>query len=514
MLGRARIVAVLVVLIAVLSACDWPMFGHDLAQTRASPDTSISKSPHALVTKWVVNLSGRNITASPTITNGIVYIGTLDGNMYAISAATGAKVWTVATGAPIEESSAAVANGIVYIGSDAVSPGGGVYAFNAATGATVWTAHLGQVWSSPVVTNGIVYVGLVGDRLVALNAATGATVWTAFTTGIVEASPTIANGNVYVGSNDGTLYAFNAATGATVWTKSVGTFGKSAAFAGGLIYVVADDGAIHALNAATGSPVWQQKIDTPNTSDASSPAIANGIVYVGTTEGAFFAFNAATGTKVWSVDTDAGTDSSPVVANGVVYTNNLWAFDAATGDLTKLGQDKTYQYSESSPTVADGSVYVGSNDGKLYAYSSCTDPEAGFGLAACDIQNAYWLPSATGGTGKTVAVIDAYNDPNADSDLAVYRSTMGLKTCTTANGCFRKVNQSGGTSYPADKLGFSPKPRSTWTWCRRAVRTATFCWLRPTPTPLETLPQRSTPAASLGANVISYSYGSPEAARQ
>ncbi len=45
MLGRARIVAVLVVLIAVLSACDWPMFGHDLAQTRASPDTSISKSP-------------------------------------------------------------------------------------------------------------------------------------------------------------------------------------------------------------------------------------------------------------------------------------------------------------------------------------------------------------------------------------------------------------------------------------------------------------------------------------
>jgi hypothetical protein len=67
----------------------------------------------------------------------------------------------------------------------------------------------------------------------------------------------------------------------------------------------------------------------------------------------------------------------------------------------------------------------------------------------CDLQTAYDLPSVTNGRGHTVAIVDAYDDPSAEADLAVYRSNFGLPACTTANGCFRKVNQTGGTSYPA-----------------------------------------------------------------
>src|SRR5450759_2271716 len=60
-----------------------------------------------------------------------------------------------------------------------------------------------------------------------------------------------------------------------------------------------------------------------------------------------------------------------------------------------------------------------------------------------DLQSAYNLPSATDGAGMTVAIVDAYDDPKAESDLAVYRSQFpGLPACTTSNGCFRKVNQS------------------------------------------------------------------------
>lgn len=66
----------------------------------------------------------------------------------------------------------------------------------------------------------------------------------------------------------------------------------------------------------------------------------------------------------------------------------------------------------------------------------------------CDLQSAYDLPSATSGTGRTVAVVDAFDDANAESDLAVYRNNFGLPPCTTANGCFQKVDQNGGTSYP------------------------------------------------------------------
>ncbi|HZE48559.1 MAG TPA: hypothetical protein VE074_03295, partial [Jatrophihabitantaceae bacterium] len=67
---------------------------------------------------------------------------------------------------------------------------------------------------------------------------------------------------------------------------------------------------------------------------------------------------------------------------------------------------------------------------------------AGYGPS--QIQSAYKLPAASGA--PTVAIVDAYDDPNAEADLGVYRSQYGLSACTTANGCFKKVNQNGATS--------------------------------------------------------------------
>src|SRR5436309_12760909 len=67
------------------------------------------------------------------------------------------------------------------------------------------------------------------------------------------------------------------------------------------------------------------------------------------------------------------------------------------------------------------------------------------GYGPADLQSAYALPSATAGAGQTGAIVDAFDDPTAESDLGQYRSFYGLPQCTTANGCFRKVNQTGGT---------------------------------------------------------------------
>ncbi|HEY4387489.1 MAG TPA: S53 family peptidase [Ktedonobacteraceae bacterium] len=72
---------------------------------------------------------------------------------------------------------------------------------------------------------------------------------------------------------------------------------------------------------------------------------------------------------------------------------------------------------------------------------------AGYGPA--ELQNAYKLPSATAGAGQTIAIVDAYDNPVAESDLAVYRAQYHLPPCTTANGCFKKVDQNGGNNYPA-----------------------------------------------------------------
>src|SRR5207248_4344741 len=78
---------------------------------------------------------------------------------------------------------------------------------------------------------------------------------------------------------------------------------------------------------------------------------------------------------------------------------------------------------------------------------------SGFGPA--DLKDAYKLPS-TGGSGITVAIVDAQDDPNAEADLAKYRSTYGLAPCTTSNGCFKKVNESGVQgSYPKADSGWA-----------------------------------------------------------
>ena len=78
------------------------------------------------------------------------------------------------------------------------------------------------------------------------------------------------------------------------------------------------------------------------------------------------------------------------------------------------------------------------------------------GLSPATIKSVYSFPtSLTAGTGKTIAIVDAYDDPTAESDLAVFSSQYGLPACTTANGCFTKVDQTGGTNYPRTNAGWA-----------------------------------------------------------
>src|SRR2546422_2046906 len=85
--------------------------------------------------------------------------------------------------------------------------------------------------------------------------------------------------------------------------------------------------------------------------------------------------------------------------------------------------------------------------------SASTSPT---GLSPATIKSVYgFATSGTAGAGKTIAIVDAYDAPTAEADLGVFSSQYGLPACTTANGCFAKVNQSGGTSYPRKDAGWA-----------------------------------------------------------
>ena len=78
------------------------------------------------------------------------------------------------------------------------------------------------------------------------------------------------------------------------------------------------------------------------------------------------------------------------------------------------------------------------------------------GLSPATIKSVYgFATSGTAGAGRTIAIVDASDDPTAEADLGVFSSQYGLPACTTANGCFAKVNQTGGTSYPRKDAGWA-----------------------------------------------------------
>lgn len=132
------------------------------------------------------------------------------------------------------------------------------------------------------------------------------------------------------------------------------------------------------------------------------------------------------------------------------------------------------------------------------------------GYGPRQIQRAYRLAGGNA-HGRTVAIVDAYDDPSAEADLAVYRKAYGLTPCTSDNGCFRKVNQSGGaTPLPAADYGWAEEisldldaVSAACPTCRILLVEANDPRLRPLMAGVET-------AVRLGAIAVSNSYGGPE----
>ena len=144
--------------------------------------------------------------------------------------------------------------------------------------------------------------------------------------------------------------------------------------------------------------------------------------------------------------------------------------------------------------------------------ASSTSPDwipSGFGPA--DLQSAYALPTGTDGTGRTVAIIDAYDLPTAESDLATYRTQYGLPACTTANGCFRKINQRGVQgSYPAADGGWGGEIALDIDMVSATCPHCNILLVEADDNYMNNLGAAVNMAVSLGAVAVSNSYGGAE----
>ena len=133
------------------------------------------------------------------------------------------------------------------------------------------------------------------------------------------------------------------------------------------------------------------------------------------------------------------------------------------------------------------------------------------GYGPGDLQSAYDLPSATAGAGTTVAIVDAFDDPTAEADLAVYRTQFGLPACTTANGCFRKVNQEGQSApLPDPDDGWSGEIALDLDMVSATCPKCNILLVEGNDNSFDALAQAAQTAVDLGAKYVSNSYGGPE----
>jgi subtilase family serine protease len=133
------------------------------------------------------------------------------------------------------------------------------------------------------------------------------------------------------------------------------------------------------------------------------------------------------------------------------------------------------------------------------------------GLGPADIQSAYGIAGLQPAAGATVAIVDAYDDPHAEADLSTYRSTYHLPACTTANGCFRKVNEAGAASpLPAGDYGWAEEISLDLDAVSAACPGCHILLVEANAPNTDDLMAAVDSAARLGAVAISNSYGGAE----
>ena len=131
------------------------------------------------------------------------------------------------------------------------------------------------------------------------------------------------------------------------------------------------------------------------------------------------------------------------------------------------------------------------------------------GFGPSDLLSAYNLP-ANGGAGQTVAIVDAYNDPNAAADMATYRSQYGLPACTVASGCFKQVGQTGTSNLPRNNQSWSGEISLDLDMVSAIAPNAHIILVEASTASMTNLGTAVNTAVKLGAKFVSNSYGGGE----
>jgi outer membrane protein assembly factor BamB len=340
--------------------------------------------------KWAFKAGGP-IVASPAIADGVVYIGAMDGHLYALDQETGKEKWNFKSRMPIASSPAVTADALYF-----VSSAGSLAALDLKTGQPKWVSGMEyerkfeaknlhgypsaaqtipDAWdiftSSPAAANGKVYFGSGDGNVYSVDAQTGMLLWKFQTKDVVHSSPAVVDNTVYIGSWDSYLYALDADTGLEKWSFKSGEdntihnqvgFQSSPAVVDGTVYIGCRDAHVYALDAATGRKKWDYP--TAKSWVIGTPAVRDGMVYVGTSDSSrFMALDAKNGRLRFNFNAGAYMFSSAALAGDLAYVGDhngrLYAIDAKSGKLAWEFQTEASKKDPLKILNADGTLNQG-----------------------------------------------------------------------------------------------------------------------------------------------------------
>jgi outer membrane protein assembly factor BamB len=343
---------------------DWPMFGRVPERTYYMPTRSRVLDP-PLREAWSINTHGL-IEFPPAVAGGVAYVVNKFGNLRAITLRDHRTVWEHLRdprnrGKPTDVTAPVYSDGKLFV----AFLDGELLALEAKTGDRLWNRSLhAHLESSPLVVNGTLYIGTDKKEVVALDAADGHVKWRFDAPGAIKASPSHHAGRIFVADYEGSMYALDAKTGKALWRTNTtrqkpfgkGGFYSSPAVDFGHVYAARDDGTVYALDERTGRISW---FFQTNDFMYGSPALAQvpgtpPTLYIGSYDQHLYALDARTGIERWKFNVDGPVPGTATVVGHTVYTSSFKTRDTVGIDVNT--HRKTFELEQAgyTPIVSDG----------------------------------------------------------------------------------------------------------------------------------------------------------------
>lgn len=340
---------------------NWPVFRGDTLQQ----GTSTTKLPEKLRELWKFK-TGDAIEGTPAIFDEVVYIGSYDGNLYAIDLNTGKEKWRYKA-APIT-APVGYHDGRVYVGDD----DGIFHCIDAKVGKKIWTWEArAEITSGAAFADKKVLFGTGAESLQCLS-LDGKKLWT-FTVegGPVKATPSIVGNRTFVAGCDSALHIIDINNGKEITAVELeGQVGATAAIDGNLLYVGTMTDQVLAIDWDKGKIKWTFRPQRGRQPFFASVALTKDRVYAGCRNRRFYSLDRESGKEVWNFLTRDRIESSPVVVGSHFYgasmDGNLYVLSTDKGALVqKIELDSA---ALGSPAVSNRRLLIGTEKGTIYCF--------------------------------------------------------------------------------------------------------------------------------------------------